>query len=134
MIPADDPRAQLEPDEAAFVAQLRASYAPEPLSPARCAAFDGALRERLDGRAHRPGALPTLGALLAAGLAVMFLLSPGEPPPAETEAPSRAALASDTWAQELLVEDAVGYGERLRGEGDEPLPPQYAAIAGMFLR
>jgi hypothetical protein len=133
MIPADDPRAELDRDEALLVERLRASYAPAPLSPARRVAFDTALRERLDPRERRSGLLPAFGALVAAGLAVVFLLSPGTPP-ADTASPSPAALASASWAEELLYEDAVGYGERLRGEDDDPLPPQYAAIAGVFLR
>jgi hypothetical protein len=121
----------LDRDDARFVERLRESYAPEPLAPARRAAFDAALRERLEGgEGRRAGGLPALGALAAAVLAVVFLLSPGRAPDRGT--PSGAPLASEAWVREVLYEDAVGYAERLRGEGD-PLPPQHAAIAGVFL-
>jgi hypothetical protein len=129
-------RTPLRSEDEEFAERLSASFSPAPLSPAQRAAFDAALAERL---ARRPSRLlvPVLaGAAAAAAVALAWLLAPGafdSAPTGRAGAGNVVADASDeaSWELELLDPNALtnaGYPEDA-----EPLPADYAAIAGIFL-
>jgi hypothetical protein len=136
--PRDPERPVLEGDDARLVARLRDAWAPEPLTPARRAAFDAGLEERLD-RARRGRRLlwPALGASLTAASLTALLLLRQETvvvPPAPVEVASSGAASTAQraeWAAALLYTSDDEEDERVAD--DDGLPAEYAAIAGVFL-
>jgi hypothetical protein len=117
-------------EDARFVERLRALYAPEPRDAAARAAFDARLRERTLRRSWRRALLPAFSAAALAALLCWNALpgtrggAGGSPAPAAT-----ASQAGAAWEQTLF------YGDPTRAQtGDESdeLPPDYAAIEGLF--
>jgi hypothetical protein len=119
-------RREAEGDDAPWLARVREAYAPPPPTPAQRAAFDARLHDRLAG-GHRAPWLPiSIGAGLAtAALAAVLALRP-----APVETPANVASADDPWADELLLGEG---GYAAADEADDGLPPQYAAIASVWL-
>jgi hypothetical protein len=120
-----------------FAERLAASFSPAPLSPARRAAFDAALAERLEQRRRSRLLLPALAAAAGAAVAALaWLAAPGAFDPAATERGGADDVVAETsaalrWELELLDLNALT-------EADDPdraerLPDDYAAIAGLFL-
>lgn len=126
MSPREPERRELEPSDERLLARLREEYAPEPQTPAQRAAFDAALRTRIERRAGRLWLPAGLAAGTAAALLALVLAGPAREP-AESSSSAGADLAGD-----LLLADAGSYGEGEDTEGDA-LPPQYAAIASVLL-
>jgi hypothetical protein len=125
-----DERAPLEGAEREFLDRLAEAYTPEPMSAAEGAAFDAAVRARLERPRHRPLLVPAIGAAAAAGL-LWFVVSQSTGPtplPAEEEF---AAVASGSWEDELFLSSDLGTSEG-RDE-NESLPEEYLAIASAFL-
>jgi len=140
----------LDPRDARFVTRLRDAYDPGPLVPARRAAFDEALRQRLAGRARVPGWPVFAGGLAAAALAALVVLRAPEPaPPPAPEVAVRATPAAESaprasapesqaprlpaaWARTLLLAEESG-ADAVDTDPRENLPPSYAAVAGLFL-
>lgn len=133
--PTDAEPSTLDRDDARLVARVRDAWAPEPLTPARRAAFDAGLQERLEHARRRHGLWPALGAGLVAALATLLLVraQPSAPPaPAVVAATDAVAMEKRTaWAADLLYSGGEDAGER--DADDDGLPAEYAAIAGVFL-
>jgi hypothetical protein len=111
-----------------WLARVRGAYAPPTPTPAERAAFDARLHDRLAGRRRGSPWLPiALGAGLATAALAAFLALRAAP----ADPPADVASGGDAWADELLLGEESGYGETQ--EGDEALPPQYAAIASVWL-
>lgn len=139
---AREERTALDRDDARLVARLRDAFAPEPLSPARRAAFDAGLQERLERRRRRTVLWPALGATLATAAVAALLVVRGAPEldptpiavaPAPAPAPSAAPASAPNVvgrAAALLYADAEVDD---RDADDDGLPDEYAAIAGAFL-
>ena len=117
-------RAQLNPEERAFVDGLATHYAPPPWSSAQRARFDEALQARLERPRRRGVLLPALaGAAVAALIWIHFSSGP------EVD-PARPLVAS-AWESELfLSSDLSPLDDRDEGEA---LPDDYLAIASLFL-
>ncbi len=113
-------------DDAAFVETLREGYRPEPLTPTRRAAFDTALRQRLERPARRVWAAAAVATATAAAL-VWFAL-PGATPPGTQVASPGAAVAA--WEAEVLFPEELG--ATLTSEDERMLPPDYLALASAF--
>jgi ferric-dicitrate binding protein FerR (iron transport regulator) len=122
-------RPEEDADLVRWIDRVREGYAPPPASPAQRAAFDARLRERLAAPPRRTAWLPlSVGAGLATAAltaALAFWPEPG------ARAPERVAAAQDDWAGDLLLEDGSAYGDA--EEPEDALPPQYAAIASVWL-
>lgn len=131
--PPAEERPELTPGDARLVSRVRDSFGPEPLTPARRAAFDAGLQERLERARRGYGLWPALGAgLAAASLATLLLVRAQDPPPAAPPAVAQPALVADeAWAADLLYSDADDPDELTANDDD--LPAEYAAIAGVFL-
>jgi hypothetical protein len=111
-----------------WLARVREAYAPPPASAAERAAFDARLRERLEAPRRAPWLPLSVGAGLAtAALAALLALWPE----AAVRAPDRTVAAADDWSGELLLDDGSAYGDA--DDSEDALPPQYAAIAGVWL-
>jgi hypothetical protein len=113
-------------DDERWLARVRKSYAPPEPTPARRAAFDARLRERVEAPRRGPPWLPiSIGAGLAAAAvaALLVLRAPVSTSPVPV-------ASSDDWAGELLLDDGSAYGEDAE---EDALPPQYAAIASAWL-
>jgi hypothetical protein len=128
-----DPRdegAPLDGADGEFVERLASSYAPAPMTAARRAAFDDAIRARLERPRRGPMLVPAIGVAAAAALAwVVFSHSTG-PIPLSGEDEPRAAVAS-SWEDELFLSSDLSAAE----DSDESaaLPDDYLAIASVFL-
>ncbi len=107
-----------------FVDRLAAHYAPSPLTPAKRAAFDEALRARIERPGRKRLLVPALAtAALAAFAWVTFSFRPGG-------GESNPVVAS-VWESELfLSSDLSPSGDR---DDSEVLPDDYLAIASLFL-
>jgi hypothetical protein len=132
-LPSEE-RPKLAREDEDFVKRVAASYAPPPMEPAECAAFDEALLGRLRrGQPTRRRLMAAgLPAAAAAALAAVWLLflSPGT----ERLAPSGGivpALSARAWEEELFSEG--GSFEAEQPDESELLPEEYIAIASVFL-
>jgi hypothetical protein len=125
-----DERPALDGAEQEFVERLADAYAPAPLTAADRAAFDDAIRARLERPWHRPLLLPAIGAAAAAVLVWWaFSLAIG-PTPVPGEEGSAAVMAA-SWEDELfLSSDLSASADREEGG---TLPDDYLAIASVFL-
>ena len=109
--------------ERLFVERLARHYSPPESTPARRAAFDEALRQRLEVPRRGRGLVPAwVGVGAALLLAVGFWTL--------SEAP-RVELVDGAWEYELLLSSDVSPSED-SDEGDY-LPDDYLAIASVFL-
>lgn len=127
--PRDD-RAPLEGADGEFVERLASSYAPAPMTAARRAAFDEAIRARLERPRRLPVLIPAVGAVAAAALVWVVLSYSTGPIGLPWEEESEAVVAS-SWEDELFLSSDLSAAE----DGDESatLPEDYLAIAGAFL-
>jgi ferric-dicitrate binding protein FerR (iron transport regulator) len=123
----DEERPVLDRDEQAFVERLAASWAPPPTTPAQRAAFDEALRERLERR-RRPWLVIPVLATAAAAAVIGFALMPSVGPTAPRGEESAVAGA---WDAELFLSSDVS--PSLDRDGSEGLPDDYEAIASLIL-
>jgi len=132
MTDSRDDRAPLEGAEGEFVERLASSYAPAPMTAARRAAFDEAIRARLERSRRLPVLIPAVGAAAAAALALVWLVLSYSMGPIGLpwEGESEAVVAS-SWEDELFLSSDLSAAE----DGDESatLPEDYLAIAGAFL-
>ncbi|MGH0033877.1 MAG: hypothetical protein ACQGVK_02475 [Myxococcota bacterium] len=120
----------LSPPEQRFVDRLNASFAPPPLDPARRAALDARVRERIERRRWPYGVLTAVAATSAAALASLWI---GLPPGGVGPDPGAVArLDVDPWEQRLFLGDVSETGLDETGPMGS-LPPEYAAIDRMFL-
>ena len=137
----------LREEERAFVEKLGEHFDAAPMSAARRAEFTRELEGRLEGRRSRaswwPWAGATLGAAIAAAVAVLWVQGTPTPAPAPEvqiaeEAPE-PSLLEDGWESEILFGSASGaFLEVSEDDGedagfDEELPSDYAAIGSFFL-
>jgi hypothetical protein len=127
--PRED-RAPLDTADREFVERLASSYAPAPMSAARRAAFDAAIRARLERPRRLPVLIPALGAAVAAAL-VWVVLSYSVGPIRLPGGEESGALAASSWEDELFLSSDLSAAE----DRDESaaLPEDYLAIAGAFL-
>lgn len=128
-------RAPLSADETAFVNRIAEQYVPAPLAPARRAALDAELRERLAEPSRSSFLQPALASVVVA-LAVGFVWLLGAlEPETPREVRIRTAVAewraAETWERELL--DPQSFDAEDGSEDLDELPDDYAAIAGLFL-
>lgn len=133
----------LAPEDARLVERLRHGFAPESEDAVRAAAFDAALRERIesDSRPRARWAPALAGAALV--VAVWLGLRSVAPQPADqSEVPIAQAPASQDArplriaeaprAEALAWEESLFFPSAFGGEQDE-LPGEYQAIATVFL-
>jgi hypothetical protein len=129
-------RDELTRDDARFVEALRTHYAPEPLDGPRRTAFDARLRERISRPGWRGALLPGFAAASVAALALWWLPNTAQTPvPAPTpiaenaRTPAAILAAGDTdWEQVLFYGDLT----RVQQDAESELPPEFAAIDGLF--
>jgi hypothetical protein len=111
-----------DPEADGFGRRVGEHYAPAPLSPARRAALDEALRQRIE----RSGPARRLApALAAAALATLVWWSWPDAPE-----PELASAASTRWEQDLFYAGDAASSTAVEAEG---LPEDYRAIAVAFL-
>ncbi|MEN8183257.1 MAG: hypothetical protein ABFS46_12065 [Myxococcota bacterium] len=110
-------------DERLFVERVARHYAPPESTPARRAAFDEALRQRLEAPRRGRGLAPALVGVGAALLLAVGVWTASEAP--------RVEVADGAWEVELLLSSDVSPSED-SDEGDY-LPDDYLAIASVFL-
>ncbi len=118
-----DPKDRFEGDagDQGWIDRVSAHYAPTPLTPARRAALDQDLRERI-AEPQRPQLwIPTLATGLAALLA-WAVLWPSPAPMANADASS--------WSYEVLLSSDVG---PMDDAEDSYLPEDYEIIESAFL-
>ncbi len=129
----DHEAAPLTAEERRFVDGLNASYAPRPLSPARRAALDARIRERLESRwTLAPFATGVAAVAIAAAALVWLPWSTTRVEPASE--PSLVAVEAaepDAWEQRLFLDAVLAAAEDL-DEEVLPLPADYAAIDTFF--
>ncbi len=113
-------------DDAAFVERLREGYRPEPLIPTRRAAFDTALRQRLEPPARRVWAAAAAATVTAAAL--VWLALPGDAPPGTQVVSPGVGVAA--WEAEVLFPEELG--ATLTSDDERMLPPDYLALASAF--
>jgi hypothetical protein len=127
--PRDD-RAPLDGADREFVERLASSYTPAPMTAARRAGFDAAIRARLEWPRRLPVLIPAVGVAAAAALAWVVLsysIGPIRPPGGEDS----GAVVASSWEDELFLSSDLSAAE----DRDETatLPEDYLAIAGVFL-
>jgi hypothetical protein len=123
--PERDPR-----EDDAFVREIAAHYRPPEPTPSQRATFRAGLDARL-ARRRGTGWLPWAAGLATASAALAFVLLPGtlDTPGSSTGAPDGTTrLASGGATADTLLWLATP-----EAEGDEALPEEYEAIAGLFL-
>jgi hypothetical protein len=114
----------LPAEDRAWLERVRAAYAPPALTPGRAAAFDVALRERIEARGRRGTLWVPASALAAAALAIWLGTALWG---AASPAPQEAQLAG-TWESELILGRDVAPRETR-----DYLPEDYVVIADAFL-
>jgi hypothetical protein len=116
----------LSGEEERFVEQLREQYVPDPMTPARRAAFDESLRTRREGRGWRTGTWAPLAAAAAALVLAVWLVTS---PRVDDDVPT--AEVADEWAYALLI--STEFEDTRTGAGSETLPEDYLAIESLLL-
>ncbi len=127
MTSSRDERTPLEGAAKEFLGRLSKAYTPDPMSAGERAAFDQAIRSRLERPRRRPLLIPAIGAAAAAGL-LWLVVSQSivpTPPPAEE---GFAAVAAGSWEDEVFLSSDLS-----ASEDREALPDDYLAIASVFL-
>jgi hypothetical protein len=125
-----DERPPLDGADKEFVERLASSYAPTPMTGAGRAAFDDAVRARLERPRRRPVLIPAVGAAAAAALAWVVLsysIGPTRLPGGE----DAGAVAASFWEDELFLSSDLSASEDR--EESATLPEDYLAIASAFL-
>ena len=125
-----DEQTPLEGAEKEFLGRLSEAYTPEPMSAGERAAFDQAIRARLERPRRRPLLIPAIGAAAAAGLLWLVVSQSIGPMPQLAEEESAAVTAS-SWEDEIFLSSDLGASEDRAEIG--ALPDDYLAIAGVFL-
>jgi hypothetical protein len=124
-----------ERDELAFVRRVAEIYAPPPQTPTQRAAFSAALEARLRNEGRRGRAL--WGFATIATAATLILVLRMLPDRTQTDAtPDASALASEqTFLGAASAQEAAILALALDSETarSDALPPDYEAIAGVFL-
>ena len=130
MTSSRDERTPLEGADKEFLDRLAEAYTPEPMPAGRRAAFDEAIRARLERPQRRPLLIPAIGAAAAAALVwlvVSVSIRPTSPPAGEES----AALVASSWEDELFLSSDLGVSEDREESGT--LPDDYVASASVFL-
>jgi len=123
----DQERPVLDREEQAFVERLAASWAPPPTTPARRAAFDEALRARLERRRRPWLVVPALATAAAAAVIGFSVIPPVGPTPPQGE----ESVVAGAWDSELFFSSDVSPADDR--DGSEGLPDDYEAIASLIL-
>ena len=116
--------------EEEFVDRLAAAYAPAPMTAGERAAFDAAIRARLERPTRWPMLVPALGAAAAAAL-VWFVFFQTSGPLSPSGQEESAAVVASSWEDELFLSSDLSASEDR--EESETLPDDYLAIASVFL-
>jgi hypothetical protein len=116
--------------EREFVDRLAREYAPPPMTAAEGAAFEQAVRARLERPWRRPLLIPAIGAAAAAVL-LWFVISDSTGPIRLSGEEEPAAVVAGSWEDELFLSSDLSASED-RDES-ETLPQDYLAIASAFL-
>lgn len=124
-----DERPVLDGAEKEFVERLDREYAPPPMSAAERAAFDEAVRARLE-RPERPHLLVPAIAAAAAAAALCFVLLDSTGPIRLQGEEENGAVVANSWEDELFLSSDLSAEDR---DESETLPQDYLAIAGVFL-
>jgi len=130
-----DERTPLRAKDEEFIERLAARFEPAPLSPARRAAFDAALAERIASRRRSRLLAPALAAA-AAAVAVAWFIVPADFDPAATGRGAGDDIAAEAsaaahWERELFDPSSLFEDDDV--DDLEQLPDDYAAIADAFL-
>ena len=125
-----DEQTPLEGAEQEFLDRLAEAYTPEPTTAGERAAFDEAIRARLERPHRRPLLIPAIGAAAAAGLLWLVVSQSIVSTPQLAEEESAAVTAS-SWEDEIFLSSDLGVSEDRAEIG--ALPDDYLAIAGVFL-
>ena len=124
-----------ERDELAFVRRVAEIYAPPPQTPTQRAAFSAALEARLRSEGGR-GRILWGVAMLATAAALILVLRMLPDRTQTDEMPNASAHASEqTFSGAASVQEAAILALALDSETtrSDALPPDYEAIAGVFL-
>ena len=125
-----DDETRLSPRDEAFVRRVAAAFAPPPRSPAQRAAFSARLEAGRASAAWRGRRALGVAALATTAAAVLLLRTVPLGPTPEA-APQETALAAGTG---LSPEEALlALASEPGADGEEALPPDYAAIASVLL-
>ncbi len=129
-------------DDEAWLERMREVYAPPPMSPTERRAFDARLEERIEAESQRgPFGLrlwqPIAVAAVAAAAAWLAFAPSSDPTPELVPAPtefasSRTATSLADWEREILAAAEPTAGSDV-AVGEDILPDDYRAIAGLFL-
>jgi hypothetical protein len=130
MTSSRDERKSLEGADKEFLDRLAEAYTPEPMTAGRRAAFDEAIRTRLERPRRRLLLMPAIGAAAAAGL-LWLVLSPSIAPTPQLAEEGVAAVAGSSWEDRIFLSSDLGTSEDRDESG--ALPDDYLAIAGVFL-
>ncbi len=125
----------LDPEERHFLSQIDAHYQPAPMTPARRAALDARVRERVERRGLRGRLAPGLVAASVAALAVWIVLPVEEGSVVESGlrvAARDVGAQGSPWESRLFHGD-LGDSALEEAEGEFALPADYAAIASVFI-
>jgi hypothetical protein len=121
-------RDELGREDARFVEQLRAHYAPPPRTAAQRAAFDARLAQRLE---RRPWLRSLVPALAGASLAALLWAALPQLGSNSGDAEVTARVPGATSFERVIL-----YGDPVEATSgaweDEALPPEYAAIDSAF--
>jgi hypothetical protein len=125
-----DERPLLDDAEKEFVDRLAGDYAPPPMTAAQRAAFDEAVRTRLERPRRRPFLVPAIATAASAAL-LWFVVFDSSGPVRLAGEDERGAVVASSWEDELFLSSDLGASED-RDES-KTLPEDYLAIAGVFL-
>jgi hypothetical protein len=126
-----DETTPLSAEDEEFVERLSVGFAPVPLPPARRAAFDLALADRIASRRRSRLIAPVLATAVAAAAVAWFVVPAALDPAATGRRGEVVSESAARWERELFDPTALIGPED--ADGAEQLPDDYAAIAAVFL-
>ena len=131
----DDPdeRPALSHRDRQFIERLRALTKPQPMTPMRRTALDARVRASLDRRRRLLLLAPAPALIILAVLAIIWIrpLPPVSEPTLEPRLGGLETVAPDGWERRLFYGE-VGGTSLERGDFEDQLPPEYAAIEQFF--